>query len=108
MSPRTMKNSAKSNDRALAAFVAWPRGPTNCRETIALYFVGDGTVDDDFAQARAHVVKNWHDLNREDIGVIERMQAGRASDGFDGGVLSPYWDPVQQHFARLVNAAIAA
>ncbi len=42
------------------------------------------------------------------VGIIERMQVGRSSDGFDGGVLSPYWDPVQQHFARLVRDAIAA
>ena len=40
--------------------------------------------------------------------IIERMQVGRSSDGFDGGVLSPYWDPVQQYFARLVRDAIAA
>lgn len=53
-------------------------------------------------------MRNWRDLNHEDIGIIERMQAGRRSDGFDGGVLSPYWDPVQQHFARLVAADIEA
>jgi hypothetical protein len=34
------------------------------------------------------------------------MQAGRASDGLDGGVLSPYWDPVQQHFARFIFEAM--
>jgi hypothetical protein len=38
----------------------------------------------------------------------ERMQGGRSSGGFDGAVLSPYRDPVQQHFARLVRDAIAA
>jgi len=57
---------------------------------------------------RAHVVNNWNDLNHEDLGIIERMQAERSSDGFDGGVLSPYRDPVQQHFARLLRDAIAA
>ena len=89
-------------------FVTWPQGPQNCRETIALYFVGDGSSSEKYSAARAHVVKNWNDLNQEDIGIIERMQAGRSSDGFDGGVLSPYWDPVQQHFARLVSDSIAA
>lgn len=89
-------------------FVAWPLGPGACRETIALYFVGDGADAPGYAAARAHVVANWNDLNHEDIGIIERMQVGRRSDGYDGGVLSPYWDPVQQHFARLVADAIAA
>ncbi len=87
-------------------FVAWPQAADRCRETIALYFVDDGASAEKYAEARRYVVENWNDLNHEDIGIIERMQAGRRSDGFDGGVLSPYWDPVQQHFARLVGAAI--
>ena len=87
-------------------FIASPIDAINCRETIALYFVGAGASDELYAEARQHVIKNWNDLNHEDIGVIERMQAGRYSEGFEGGVLSPYWDPVQQHFARLVTHAI--
>ena len=83
-------------------FIATPLGPDRCRETLALYFIGDGATHQRYAEARNLVIQNWHDLNNEDIGIIERMQAGRASDGFDGGVLSPYWDPVQQHFARLI------
>lgn len=87
-------------------FIATPQGPSQCRETIALYFVGEGAHAEKYADARAHVLENWNDLNHEDIGIIERMQAGRASEGFDGGVLSPFWDPVQQHFARLLTTAI--
>ena len=87
-------------------FIATPMAVNQCRETIALYFVGDGALDERYHEARQYVVKNWNDLNHEDIGVIERMQAGRASEGFDGGVLSPYWDPVQQHFAKLIFNAI--
>ena len=83
-------------------FVATPTGIRDCHETIALYFVGDGANGDNYANARKKVTDNWRELNREDIGVIERMQAGRESEAFDGGVLSPYWDPVLQHFGRLV------
>jgi hypothetical protein len=57
---------------------------------------------------RAHVINNWNNLNHEDIGIIVRMQEGRHSDGFDGGVLSPCWDPTQQYFARLPSNSIAA
>jgi choline monooxygenase len=89
-------------------FVTWPEGPDRCRETIALYFIGEGASADKYRTAREHVIKNWHDLNHEDIGIIERMQSGRSSDGFDGGVLSPYWDPVLQQFARLLRDTIAA
>jgi hypothetical protein len=37
----------------------------------------------------------------------ESMQAGRYSQGFDGGVLSPYRDPVRQHYAKLITVSIA-
>ncbi len=87
-------------------FIATPISANQCRETIALYFVGEGALSDQYSEAREYVVQNWNDLNHEDIGVIERMQAGRASEGFDGGVLSPYWDPVQQHFAKLIFDAV--
>ena len=87
-------------------FIATPISASRCRETIALYFVGEGALSDQYSEAREYVVQNWNDLNHEDIGVIERMQAGRASEGFDGGVLSPYWDPVQQHFAKLIFEAV--
>lgn len=76
------------------------------RETIALYFVGEGATAPQYADARKRVAENWRALNVEDIGIIERMQAGRYSEGFDGGVLSPYWDPVLQHFARLVYECV--
>ena len=89
-------------------FVAWPEAPDRCHETIALYFVGDGASSESYADARRHVVQNWIDLNHEDIGIIERMQSGRNSEGFDGGVLSPYWDPVLQQFARLLTDSVRA
>ena len=92
----------------LATFVATPSGPDRCKESIGLYFVGDGANSDKYTKARNVVINNWHDLNNEDIGILERMQAGRLSDGFDGGVLSPYWDPVQQHFARLIVESVAS
>ncbi len=92
----------------LATFVATPSGPDRCKESIGLYFIGDGANSDKYTTARNVVINNWHDLNNEDIGILERMQAGRLSDGFDGGVLSPYWDPVQQHFARLIVESVAS
>ena len=89
-------------------FIATPVSANRCTETIALYFVGAGADDEQFADARNHVIQNWRDLNNEDIGVIQRMQLGRSSEGFDGGVLSPFWDPVQQQFARLIVASMSA
>ena len=88
-------------------FIASPLGPQKTLETISLYFVGEGAKAEKYAKARDLVIQNWTNLNHEDIGIVERMQSGRASDGFDGGVLSPYWDPVQQHFAGMIIQAIS-
>ena len=81
-------------------------GPDRTREDIHFYFVGDAATDPHFAAAREGVAELWRELNAEDIGVIERMQQGRHSPGFDGGVLSPYWDLPTQHFSRLVADAV--
>ena len=78
------------------------------RETIALYFIGDGATSEKYSAARAHVINNWNNLNHEGIGIIKRIQDGRRSDGFAGGVLSPWWDPLQQYFVRLLSNSIAA
>ena len=48
----------------------------------------------------------WQQLNTEDFTIVENMQVARSSPAFDGGVLSPYWDPAAQHFARLVMDAM--
>ena len=52
------------------------------------------------------MVTTWHNLNEEDIDVIERMQRGRSSPGFTGGMLSPHWDAAIQHYARLMAQAM--
>lgn len=87
-------------------FLVTPLGPERTLERIVIYYIGDGATDARYAEARQRVIDNWQQLNDEDIGIIERMQQGRHSDGFDGGVLSPYWDPVIQQFARLTAQAI--
>jgi len=89
-------------------FIASPLGPQKTLETISLYFIGEGAKAEKYAEARDLIIQNWTNLNHEDIAIVERMQSGRASDGFDGGLLSPYWDPVQQHFAGMIIQAISS
>ena len=52
------------------------------------------------------VICNRRELNYEDIDVIERMQSERLSEGLDGGVLSPYREPVHRQFEQLVTDAL--
>ncbi len=83
-----------------------PLSPSRTRERLIVYFIGDEALGPDYAEARQRVLDNWRDLNREDIGILERMQQGRRSEGFDGGVLSPYWDNYVETFTLTLIEAL--
>ena len=68
-----------------------------------MYFIGDGATDPAYTDARQGVYDMWDELNTEDFTIVENMQIARSSPGFDGGTLSPFWDPPTQHFARLIS-----
>ena len=75
-------------------------------EHIHMYFVGEAATDSGYAEDRQSAYDMWHELNTEDFTIVENMQVARSSTAFDGGMLSPYWDPPTQHFARLVVDAM--
>ena len=79
-----------------------PLNAEQTRERIHIYLIGEAADGGAYASERQAVFDTWHRLNQEDITIIERMQRGRHSPGFDGGVLSPYWDDAIRHFARLL------
>ncbi len=66
------------------------------------FFVGRESTEERFAEARQTVVDRVGAVTREDIDVLEWMQAGRHSDGFDGGRFSPYHETTTHHFQKLV------
>ena len=86
----------------LAVFQLHALEPDRTIEHIHMYFVGDAATDKAHAQGRQDVYDMWDELNTEDFRIVENMQGARVSPGFDGGVLSPFWDPATQHFAKLV------
>jgi choline monooxygenase len=61
-------------------------------EHLELYYVGDRALSDDYAAIRSANLRTWKQVFAEDVGVVERMQRGRASPAFDGGVFSPVMD----------------
>jgi choline monooxygenase len=69
-----------------------PVGIDRTLEHLELYYVGDAALSDDYASIRSANLKTWKQVFAEDVGVVERMQRGRASPAFDGGVLSPVMD----------------
>lgn len=82
-------------------FQVIPDGPQRTREVIHLYFA-DAAMADKYEPVRRGALEAWDALNNEDIWIVERLHKGRTSPAFDGGTLSPYWDTVTHHFARLV------
>jgi choline monooxygenase len=90
----------------LAVFQLQALSPSRTIEHIHLYFMGEAATDEAHAAARQGVYDMWTELNTEDFRIVETMQRARVSPAFDGGVLSPYWDPAIQAFAKLMVEAV--
>ena len=85
----------------IAILVAEPEAPGRTRETIHFLFDPDAMTET-YDRVRGRVLETWDALNREDVAVLESMQRGRDSPGFDGGSLSSFWDPATHMFSRQV------
>ena len=69
-----------------------PLGVDHTLEHLELYYVGEDALGDAYAPIRSANLRAWKQVFVEDVGVVERMQRGRASPAFDGGVFSPVMD----------------
>jgi len=83
-----------------------PDGPGRCREVFDLYYVGEETTGPGFANVRANVRETWREVFAEDVGVVQGMQDGRASPGFDGGVFTPLLEGPSHCFHRWTARAM--
>jgi choline monooxygenase len=92
----------------IAMFHVNPIAPARSREKIAVYLVGEAATATQYESGRQSVLDMWRDLNAEDIGLLESLQRGRQAPGYDGGVLSPYWDEAPRSFSRLVAETMRA
>jgi len=78
------------------------KGPGSSDEHLEIYYVGDGADDEGLATARQETFKRWCQIMDEDIMIIERLQQGRHSPGFQGGCFTPLMDAPSHHFSRWV------
>ena len=69
-------------------------------EHLEIYYVGDAAMEDTYASTRTANLATWKVVFDEDVDVVERMQRGRQSPGFAGGVFSPRMDPPTHCFHR--------
>ena len=89
-------------------FTVNPLSPNASTERMTFYFVGDAAMTSENAALRHIPIDLWMATNDEDIEMIERMQTGRRSPGFDGGCFSPELEKTvyrfQQRIAQAVNS----
>ncbi len=80
-----------------------PLGPGRTRERLVVFFFGDEAMHSGLSETRATAMKDWAvEVNNQDIGIIEKMQTGRASTAFDGGHFMPKQEQTSLHFQKML------
>ncbi|MDQ2095603.1 aromatic ring-hydroxylating oxygenase subunit alpha [Rhodalgimonas zhirmunskyi] len=90
-------------DHAFAIILA-PQGQEETREDIHLYYASPETDD----ALRARNTAQWREVFEEDVFVVEGMQKGRHTPGFDGGRFSPAMDGPTHCFHDWVARTLTA
>lgn len=84
-----------------------PVAPDRSREHLRVYYIDDGRMDASHDASRQALMDSWRLVFGEDIGVVEGLQQGRSSPGFDGGLFSPVMDEASHHFHCWVARAMS-
>ncbi|HJP10273.1 MAG TPA: aromatic ring-hydroxylating dioxygenase subunit alpha [Arenicellales bacterium] len=84
----------------LFVMVVIPLAYDRTREETRLYCAGDSALAEKYRPRRSEQHAFWTRVFQEDVSAVTGMQKGRASPGFDGGVLSPVMDTATAAFHR--------
>jgi len=79
-----------------------PTSPDETVEHVRISYVGDAAQDDQYQAHRKTMLDSWTNVFKEDIFAVERMQKGRSSPGYEGGIFSPAMDAPTVHFHKWV------
>ena len=72
-------------------------------EHMVLYYVGEQAAQaNKFKSLRKQNHKQWEDIQKEDVDIIQGMQTGRNSPSYNGGNFSPVMDNPTHHFHKWV------
>ena len=72
-------------------------------EHMELYYVGEEAANSKkFESLRKQNHKQWEDIQKEDVDIIQGMQTGRNSPSYNGGNFSPVMDNPTHHFHKWV------
>lgn len=72
------------------------------------FFVGEAAVAAHFANTRQALVDRVLSVFDEDVAILDRLQAGRSSSGFDGGRFSAFHEPTSHRFQRMIASRLLA
>ena len=73
------------------------------KEHMEIYYVGDeAALSDEYKYLREQNYKQWHNIQSEDLSIIEGMQEGRYSPAYNGGNFSPIMDNPTHHFNKWI------
>ncbi|HVC00920.1 MAG TPA: aromatic ring-hydroxylating dioxygenase subunit alpha [Steroidobacteraceae bacterium] len=93
-------------DHAFAILLT-PEAFDRTREELRIFYVGAGGNDETYRACRAATLSAWRIVFQQDVPAVERLQIGRASPGYDGGVFSPAMDAATHHFHGWVARGLA-
>ena len=87
----------------------YPVAPDETLEELHFFVVGEeAATAEKHAEGRADLIRMWHDLNLEDVALLERLQKGRQSVAFSGSIMSPSWEvPAHQLSQQILKAIVA-
>ena len=72
-------------------------------EHMEIYYVGDEAANSTkYKSLRQKNHKQWEDIQKEDVDIIQSMQIGRNSPAYNGGNFSPKMDNPTHHFHKWV------
>ncbi len=77
------------------------------RQRWQFFFVGEESRDHRFDASRQAVLQRVAAYTKEDIAILEKLQAGRQSSGFDGGRFSPFHETTVHRFQGLIARSLA-
>ncbi len=75
-----------------------PVAPDATIEQVEIYYTSPEVQKKEWRDARREAAEMWLEVFKEDIGVVQGMQRGRAAPNFDGGRFSPVLDEATHCF----------
>jgi len=83
----------------------WPIAPGETLEELHFFVIGDEAAEDPkHEEGRQELINMWHELNLEDVEILERLQLGRKSPEFAGSNMSPAWEvPAHELSQKIIN-----